>query len=326
MGRIPWRMAGTCLVVLWTLSASGCGSEEFESTYCRTPVVIDGSDSDWVHALTDVEKAKAFIGVRNDDQYLYLCVECENHAVSQQIQMSGLTVWFDPEGGEREVLGIHYPLGMRDAGGMPAGGAERAPRGPGEGAAEGGFRGEPGVEAGADSGGPARGGLRDNPRMTRAGLKEIEILGPGKGHRRRTELSELKGIQVAVGNLAGAMIYELRVPLSAMPDIPYVLGARPGAPLGIRFQTGTFDMRQMMGEGRPGGRPSGGGRRGGGGGGFPGGGGEDGPEGGGPGGGRGGGPGGGGPGMPGAGSRSARISPIDAHMVVRLASDSTIEH
>ena len=324
MVRFTWRLAAACLFALLALLAAGCGNnQEFRSAYCRTPVVIDGSDSDWVHALTDVEKAKAFIGVRNDGQYLYLCLECEDHATSRQIQMSGLTVWFDPEGGEQEVLGIHYPLGMRDAGVMPVGVTERPRRGPGGGGEEGEAPGGPGGAAGGES----RGEPRDNPKLARAALREIEILGPGRDHRRRMDVSELKGIQVGVSNLAGAMIYELRIPLAAMPDVPYVLGVRPGAPLGVSFKTGSFDMRQVMGRGAGAGRPRGGGRRGGGGGGgFPGAEGDEGGGGGGPGGGRGGFRGGEGEGMAGGGARAASSNPIEAHIVVRLATDSTISH
>jgi hypothetical protein len=309
MGRIVRWSAVLGLAAILAAAGSGCGGAEFDSSFRRAPVAVDGSDSDWVHALTYVENIKSFVGIRNDDEYLYLCLVCENHETSRRFLMGGLTLWFDPTGEEKETFGIRYPLGM-GAGMLPVG----APgEGPGDGRPGGGGGGagsesqDRGEHGGGQQGteGGARGDARNLARLAREALKEIEILGPAKGSRRRELVSQLQGIQVAVGNLEGAMVYEIRVPLTASSAAPFALGATAGGRIGVGLKTGVAGPQGMRGEG--GSRsPRGGGPGGGGG-----------PAGGRPGGG--GGPGGGRGGRGGMGSSS----PIKGWIEVRLAVDSS---
>ncbi|OGX24584.1 MAG: hypothetical protein A2Y03_10200 [Omnitrophica WOR_2 bacterium GWF2_38_59] len=39
-----------------------------------------------------------------------------SRGLAEQLMRSGFTVWFDPDGGKKKVLGIHFPAGMKGQG------------------------------------------------------------------------------------------------------------------------------------------------------------------------------------------------------------------
>jgi len=85
-------------------------------------------------------------------------------------------------------------------------------------------------------------------------------------------LDKTPAIEVAVGDEAGTLVYEIKVPLRVTVETPYAIGAGPGAGIGVGLET-----KKMETPGGPGGRGlfggfggmPGGGRPGGGGGGAP---------------------------------------------------------
>ncbi|HVP37906.1 MAG TPA: hypothetical protein VMS93_01865, partial [Candidatus Saccharimonadales bacterium] len=245
------RQIASALATGLVLLVGGCGTQEFQSRPLQAPVTVDGSDADWKGALTYVEDLKIFVGARNDSRNLYLCFECADRATARQVLMAGLTLWFDPEGGQKETFGIHYPLGLQASGmPMPAGDPEGDDRGEGGGRWGRGSRTGPGDrEASDSSGGGDRGAGRERGGMLRQALREIEILGPGKYDRHRSAVSQLPGIQVAAGNLEGAAIYEIKVPLAALDSMPYAIGTRPGALVGVGLKSGKLEFQRPRGGG-----------------------------------------------------------------------------
>jgi hypothetical protein len=225
------------IFLLLTLSLGGCGDVELNSKWRDREISIDGEQADWSGALRFLEDKQASVGVLNDQDFLYLCLVSSNQGPVMQTVRSGFTVWFDAEGGKNKNFGIRFPLGMQ-GGPMPM---------------------------------MDRSKLKE-PEMPRefldASLKEIEIVGPGKGQLNRAPDFENQGIQVKIVETHGRFVYELKVPLVTTSDHPYAIRAQEGKPVGIGFETGEPDRPKMMerpgGGGFPGGSP-GGGRPGGGG-------------------------------------------------------------
>jgi hypothetical protein len=232
MRRMP-----VILLALLTVFLTSCGSIELASLWRKTDVVIDGKVDDWQGALYTIENQPVFVGVRNDAENVYVCLQVADPRAVSPVIRRGFVVWFDPSGGTGRVLGVKYPIGMNvDMGDVnPEGPRDRGERGEG---------GKP-------------------PVIDR---DQVELLGPEKDTVQRLKKGELKGIEVALENRNGFFIYELKIPMVKGPDTPVAIGAAPGKTIGITFETPDAD-RGMPGRGEgmmpPGGGMGGYGGRGG---------------------------------------------------------------
>jgi hypothetical protein len=314
-GCVP--LLALLLIVAGSLA---CSRPEIDAHWRQREIRVDGALSDWVGWQVALPKVDARLAVANDDTSLYLSLATDDPQLVRQLSRQGLTVWFDPAGGQAERFGIRLPpappaLG-RSGEYRPTGGPARDRDGP--------QRRVPG--AAEDR--PERPGgwaLRGEPGG-------VELLGPEPGGRRRLTKAEAqeRGIESAVAR-EGSLVYELRIPLAAKDG--WSLGSGPGSRLGIGLATPERSAERrgeergwgggargdsageegppMDGDGSPvglGNDPTGGGySRGEGGGGFGGGF-----------GGRGGGPGGRG----GGGRGGARPESLEVWAVLRLASPS----
>jgi hypothetical protein len=236
------------ILIISATSLIACGGQELTSTWRDREVTVDGLDAEWQGAVSYIEKENIAIGLLNDEDYLYICLATVDARRVRQILGSGLTLWFDPEGGKEKRLGINFPLGKQlsredmDREKMPM------PR-----------------EEMPD---PER-----LERMVEESAQEMVILGPGKNEHRRMPVYGSEQIQVKLGYSGGKLVYELRVPLIQDEQHPDAIGLGEGQFVGVWFETAEIDremmrerMRdQMGGKMPPGGRGmSGGGMRGGG--------------------------------------------------------------
>lgn len=57
-----------------------------------------------------IKDAQIAVGLFNDQENFYVCISSWNDDVNLQALNLGLTVWFDPGGGEEKKFGIEYPL------------------------------------------------------------------------------------------------------------------------------------------------------------------------------------------------------------------------
>ena len=78
-------------------------------------VSVDGSADEWQGALTYLEKSGLHFGVRNDAEFLYLCLYSSNPQVGTRILIRGLTL------GLGNDLTVQFPIGLMATGG-PRGG------------------------------------------------------------------------------------------------------------------------------------------------------------------------------------------------------------
>jgi hypothetical protein len=223
------------VVVIASLHLSGCGGLEINSVRSDGDVKIDGIPLDWRGATTWVESPNVTIGVKNDDDYLYLCLSSPVREVAAQIAMYGFTVWLDPEGKKDKTFGIRCPIGA--AGGM----------------------GNPGdLEKLAQD--------RDKflemvvERLKGAG-SVLEILGPDEDDSVRIAGAEASGVDVALGYHDGRVVYELKVPFRRDDEHPYAIGSHGDGRIGVGFETPDISRDEIMtvvGGKRPGGGRGGG--------------------------------------------------------------------
>ena len=241
--RVRWATAVLPLFLLTAL-LQGCGNTvDVASNWSNSAVVIDGKAGDWL-SLQPIKDSPVLLGMRNDQDYLYLCLESSDRQFRQQLMGLGMTIWFEPKGGEK--IGIHYPLGMGRMGpgaGYGAPGGEMPASGPPDGGP-------------ADVDGPAAEKGGNTPEI----VKELEILGPGKNDVDRMPLIQAAGIEIQIGHSGGAVVYELKIPLQKSAKHPYAIAARPGSKVDVNFETGKFTPSSGMSEGaRAGGEGTGGG-------------------------------------------------------------------
>lgn len=212
------------IVIVIVFAALACGGRVYvvKSAHPPDKVVIDGIADEWQGALSFIEKEELFVGFLNDQTNLYVCLKAGDERSPARLMRQGLTVWFDPAGGDKKVIGIRYPLG-----GPPGGWNRQRMENP-----------------------------PDEPQETRPGRlpDELEIL---RAERETPEMMTLEqakkeGLEVRASISEGAFVYELKIPLVTSESSPLGLGVRPNAAVGVLFETGKMDLSRM------GGRPSGG--------------------------------------------------------------------
>jgi hypothetical protein len=240
------------------LASAGCGGRVYVVSSLGPPhtITVDGETDDWNGALSYVEKNHLFVGFVNNRDNLYICMtreEVEGRAGAAPI--GGLTVWLDPQGGDKKTLGIR----LAQAGGPPEG----------DGPGQGGQRPErrPDRQPADENAEPGAG--QDKAPMPPGG--EIEILGPSGQVLKKLspEGAAAAGLEVKTGIAGGSFTVEIGIPLRADDRHPYAAGVEPDGTVGIGFvstppsRPGRRNGPPEGGPGEGGGRPGGGGMPGG---------------------------------------------------------------
>lgn len=221
------------------LMSAGCRNVELVSQWRSGDVTVDGVNAEWVGRTSYLEDEEIIIGLKNDEEFLYVALITSSRSAQAQVMLSGLTLWFDPAGEKIKWLGLHYPLAMEGTMAKPDD-----------------FR---------DAGGPGRGGGGDDagPAQDRfdefwESRTEMEITLPEKRGHFKVPISEAEGLELAMSRSRGVVVYELKIPLKKTADHPYAVGAEPGQTIRL----GLYSPESRRPNGMPG---SGGGVRGGGG-------------------------------------------------------------
>jgi hypothetical protein len=223
------------LSLVIVLSAGAIASEKthFVSQLRDGAIVADGDFGDWYGNLQPFGEHPVSLQALNDKDFLYLRMTASDSATRMEIMRQGLTVWFDPSGGDKKKFGIRYPVVEHGSG-------------PGDEGREGRRRGR---EEGMEPMHPA---------------DRVDILGPGKDDARSLTHQALSGVDVAVREEQGTLHYELKVPLAKSADHPYAIGTEAGKSIGLGLETGKFQQPSHEGRGGGGGGFGGMGGRGGG--------------------------------------------------------------
>jgi hypothetical protein len=221
------------------ISLAGCRLIELQSNWRAKEIVIDGINSEWHESLIYIEKAGILIGFLNDQNALYACLTVSDPFQRVRIMREGLTVWFDPSGGNKKIWGIRFPMGRGRKLGKEKRGEEPEP-----------FPEDPFMTEGE----PDQEGMQE---IFKKSLTELEILGPGKGDSKRMLVSEAKGIEISLVPSSGLLVYELKIPFIQSEQQPYALGSQPGNTIGLGLESPVRNPGRGMGRmggGRPGGQ------------------------------------------------------------------------
>lgn len=229
----------------------GCSSlPQFTSDRCTGTMHLVGDLHEWKNVSAYVDKNNLVaVSLCHDDEFVYVCLTTDDPQSQRQIMGGGLTVWFDPSGGDDKTFGINFPLPRNGAG--PRRNLDN--------------------ETKKDADG--------HQQTIDQSLFDMDIVGPKETDRYRLSVINTEGIVAHLEQSKdGMMIYELQVPLKKS-------GARPNAiepennVVGLGFETGPMQGGAERLRAEQGGRTSGfgggdsapgggmgGGRRGGGGG------------------------------------------------------------
>ena len=234
-GRICWSLSGLFVasVSLIGLFGPGCSNTvELASSWNSQEAKIDVPATEWKSGLTEIKDSHVFVGIKNDQNYIYLRLLTTEEQFRRQMMRTGLTVWFESEEGKK--LGILYPTGVFTRSGIPP---------------------SPNPESNPDP--------EERNRISQQALRDVELLGPGKNDRNLFSILELPGITVKLENSQGSTVYDLKVPLRESSDHPYALATAAGSMVKIGIETGKNESGSRpggaTGEGMGGGRTPGGG-------------------------------------------------------------------
>lgn len=217
----------------------GCGTSTIASRWKGQDVLMGRNEQGWLASAAPTEDKRVSVAVYNDSEFVYIGLVTADRDLQRLITRTGITWWFDRDGGDRKAFGVHYPLFTR-------------PQGPPE--------NEP-----ADGDAPP-GDMRAEERRNDSG--EMDVYTAGEDHPVRMSVAATAGIEASVHVARGTLSYVLKVPLSDRGTHPFALNAAPGTNIGVGAETAfRRPVQASGGEGRrPGGGGMSGGRRGGGGG------------------------------------------------------------
>jgi hypothetical protein len=246
------------LLGLGLAAVGGCGLPEFQSHPLDEAVVIDGDAGEWRGSVYFLDGERTVIGIRNDAENLYLCLSSSDPNIERQVLGRGLTVWFDPAGGEAKTFGLRFPLGMKARSGADVPEGERPADPPGDKGPE-----QPPASPG---GGPARRGRPQDPfrSLARAipadSTAELEII-RADGTTERMRVASTTGLGVKAGLRESVLTYELRIPRVADAAHPLGIALDSARPFGLGLETpkykrgpGEGSLMEEMPDGWTGGR------------------------------------------------------------------------
>ena len=199
--------------------AAACKQVELASGWAADGVEVDGVNDEWIGAITYFEKQDVTVGLLNDEEFLYVSLVTSG-PVGRQAMATGLTVWFDPDGGKDEWYGIRFPVPP-----------------------------EPSERLSNDRGGGRPGGGRGASSRSLDRLREVELVGPGDLNRRRLPRPVRGGLEVAIRNNGPTFVYELKVALARNDDYRMGLGVEPGSEIGVGLMTGNIGGQGRGGRG-----------------------------------------------------------------------------
>jgi len=213
-------------ILLGTLLSQGCSSQlKIDSRWSPEQINIDGDESDWQESLTYVDGKNVSLGIKNDGEFLYICLISTDRMLQRQMMMRGFTVWFDPDGGKEKTFGIRFPIGMIDSGMM---------------------------FSGCDRGNDPESMREDFSRA----FAELELIWPEEKRRTRLPVANAQGIAAVFGDPMDKLVYEIKVPLQKGENRPYAIEISDGKDLGMGLEIEEIDweaMRERMGRGGSGG-------------------------------------------------------------------------
>lgn len=92
------------------LLLAGCGHGlQIVSHWTANPIAVDGADADWGDRRYAPENLPITFSVTNDASHLYVYVMTNDRPLQMRVLRSGIELWLDPKGGDRNYFGIRLP-------------------------------------------------------------------------------------------------------------------------------------------------------------------------------------------------------------------------
>ena len=185
-----------------------------ESVRFAIPPVIDGAVDEWkTEWLMDL-KSKFLYNVGNDNDNLYIRLKISDETAQQKIALFGLTIYFNPEGGKKGRLGLHYPM-AKDPEQMK----KEQPK----------------------EGGPEKKWI-DMKRDLIRDADLLELIGLTKEKILSNRVGLMNGLEVImIVDSYGDLVYEAKIPFKA-----YRIDKSKVENLGIVVETGRLIIKQSM--------------------------------------------------------------------------------
>ncbi|MDO9577644.1 MAG: hypothetical protein Q7J16_07140 [Candidatus Cloacimonadales bacterium] len=210
------------IVMIAVILLQGCNMIQLESLWRDREITIDGNDKDWIDAQYYLKDYNVVLGVMNDENFLYLCFYPTTQELTRQLITRGCTLWINTEGKKKKEVGIHFPLGMQNPQMF-----EKLDK------SEQQMPNDKKME------------LPNIEKMLLTLPKELEIIGPVRNDVVKMKLSELTGLEMAVGAHKGLFAYELKIPLYADSGNSFSLNVKPNAEFLIGFETPKIEQPKI---------------------------------------------------------------------------------
>lgn len=229
---------GLAVVLVPTMLGAAGKKQRIDSRWTDREITVDGDHGEWPGPLVPFDEHRRLTAAAvNDGQVLYIVLSTSDAALRAQIMGQGLIVWFDPAGGEKKAFGVKFPVGMANGD-------------------------RPGRGRGFQRPDPSAAGAPDDPLQPSRSLdppNRLEVFGPQKDDAHSFVADKVPGLSVKVGQVEGALVYEIKVPLARTDEYPYAVQAQSGALIGFGLETPKRERPSRGNRGGMGGMGRGGG-------------------------------------------------------------------
>lgn len=211
------RLVVSIYIFVMVLAFSGCGStKQLTSTWQNHEIKIDGDPTEWNSTLFPIPDKKTFIGFKNDDKFLYLCLETNDRSIIFQMFRAGFITWFEPVNGDYKPFGISFPQPniFPDQQQFNANNQD------------------------ANRENPLREENQDN-FMNKMLIQQnqLEIVNKDKYPLMELPLINKEGIEAKLNVKNNFLVYELKIPLAVGNEYSYTAGVTAGNSIKVRFET-----------------------------------------------------------------------------------------
>jgi hypothetical protein len=102
------RQIGSIVFLLVSVS---CSSKMYQASWQTKSVLADGDPTEWSLPLrySDSESGLQYT-VTNDETNLYICIRATEQPIQMKILSSGMEIWLDPSGKNKEAVCVNFPL------------------------------------------------------------------------------------------------------------------------------------------------------------------------------------------------------------------------
>jgi len=216
------RLVFFIISLVFGIIVTGCGSsEQFISTWQNHEIKINGDPSEWKNSLHQIPDKKIFVGFKNDDKFLYLCLTTNDRAKVMQMLRAGFITWFEPVNDNYKPFGISFP--------------------------------QPNIFSDQQELRQSNLGIKnesssqeENPDnfMNKMIIQQtqFEIVNKEKYPMMALPLINKEGIEVKLSIKDNFFVYELKVPLAVGNDYSYTAGVTPGNKIKVRFETEKMEV------------------------------------------------------------------------------------